>query len=599
MSYLLFLRTSLSKIVLSCISAFIFVSCSTGGNGSTSAPVVNTNLGIIQGVPSQNSYPGVNEYKGIPYAQPLTAQDRWTLARPVSAWSGILNASQFGGACPQEHRFDLTDESLTEDCLTLNVTTPQNIGVNEKLPVMIWIPGGAFVGGSSNLYRLDKLAREGRIIVVSINYRVGALGFMAHPSISEGWNGNLGLEDQRLAMQWVKDNIGAFGGDSAKITVAGESAGAASTCLHLLSNTKTAGLFQQAMPLSYNCLYEWPTRARALTRSNFALDFNPIPIYQQMAIQLGCTETGAAQLTCMRNKDIKELLNAQGAVSRNVPLFPFGPVIDNGPNGTLPLQDYSSASISANINKVPMLYGAAQDELRLWVAYDVIEAQEQPEKYPGFDARNVPQNFIDFEYLQYYLMDPSPSPPDWASMKSAIINAYFPSGQVTASGLGSMFSDYTPSVGLSNCTYLRTASAFSAVMPLYQWEFADPNAPVLGVGIAKGAVPLNMDLGPLHSSALNYIFPNLSNTSAIDAPDLPADSQSLANKMVQVWANFVKFGTPTTTDVPVWPRFNATSDQKNVMKFKPTSIATDDANTTHRCDFWRGMDSKLNPITIN
>ena len=579
------------NLIRALIAAFLctgLISC--GPSSTTSNPTITTNLGSIQGV---QRYGTVNEYRGVPYAQPLTAQDRWTKARPITPWRGTLDASSFGAACPQERRFDLTEESLIEDCLTLNVTTPINIPQSEKLPVLLWMPGGGFVGGSSNLYRLDKLAHEGRIIVVSVNYRLGALGFMAHPSIADEWNGNLGLEDQRLAMQWTKDNIEAFGGDSTKITLAGESAGAASTCLHLLSKTKTEGLFHQAMPLSYDCLYEWPTLQVALTQSTITTDSSErIPIYERMAQKLGCSSySGSAQLDCMRNAEIADVLKAQGEVSKIVPLFPFGLVINNGVNGTVPLGSYSAPDISVNVKRVPILYGGAKDELRLYVAYNAIN-------YPDVDTSNLPDPFKNLQLLQYYSLDISPPSGGWNANFNTMLGEYFSTGPVTADGMGSMFSDYTPVVGLSHCRYLRTADAFSAIMPLYQWEFADPDARVLGVGIARGEDP-KMALGAVHSSALNYFFPNLSNTSAIDAPDLSSQSQFMANQMVQVWANFVKTGSPQTSSLENWPRFNLAISDLNVMRFIPNQISVVDAQENHRCNFWRGLDpAKLDPISI-
>jgi para-nitrobenzyl esterase len=315
-----------------------------------------------------------------------------------------LNATNFGGACPQEHRFNLTEESLTENCLTLNISTPKDISAGEKLPVMIWIPGGGFVGGSSNLYRLDKLAREGRIIVVSLNYRVGALGFMPHPSITEGWNGNLGLEDQRLAMRWVKDNIGAFNGDNTKITIAGESAGSASTCLHLLRKSKTEGLFQQAIALSYNCLYKWSTLEEAKLGVGFSTDGAPTPVWARMSALLGCNQNpgSAEELNCMRGKDIKELLKAQGTIAEIVPIFPFAPLIDSGLNGTIPIKDLNDvAEIDKNLNKLAMLYGGAKDELSLYVAYDVLKKMEGN---PSFNPNllRTSDQFVIGQFTKYY-----------------------------------------------------------------------------------------------------------------------------------------------------------------------------------------------------
>lgn len=600
--------TSLYRLYAMTVIGFLSAwSDGSSSSGTTSyAPTVQTSLGAIQGlersyippVASDASFSdsvpySVYEYRGIPYAQALTPDDRWRLAKPAtSLGSDVFKAYDFGAACPQQARYDLTEASLSEDCLTLNIAKPVRSDKLGKLPVVIWIPGGAFVGGSSNLYRLDKLAHEGQIIVVSLNYRVGALGFMPHPSIEEGWNGNLGLEDQRLAMQWIKDNIESFGGDQTKITLAGESAGAASTCLHVLSKTKTNGLFQQAAPLSYDCLYEWPTLASALTESNIALSGGRTPVYQRMANELGCSgHTGGAQLSCMRKKSIPEILLAQGEVNKVAPLFPFAPVINSGADGTIPLADYSESSLKANVHRIPMLYGGAKDELRLYVAYDTIAV-------PSVDTLNISSAFQDHEFLRYYSLDASPPLDGWSPAKfNKMITEYFGSGPISADGFGSMISDYTPVVGLNHCSYLRTARAFSEIMPLYQWEFADPSALVLGVSIAKGLDP-RMSLGPVHSAALNYLFPNLSNTSAINAPNLPEPSQLLANQMVQMWTQFVKTGAPHSAGLSNWPRFNEATMNLNVMQFIPNHVKLINAASNHKCNFWNKMDSKLNPMSL-
>jgi len=574
---------------------------SPSSESTSSDPTVQTSVGIIQGLERSYTSPVVNgesltysvhEYRGIPYAQALSQQDRWRLAKPSTTLGpGIFKAYEFAAACPQQARYDLTEASFNEDCLTLNITKPILSNNSGKLPVVIWMPGGAFVGGSSNLYRLDKLAHEGQIIVVSINYRVGALGFMPHPSITEGWNGNLGLEDQRLAMQWIKDNIESFGGDQTKITLAGESAGAASTCLHVLSKTKTKGLFQQAAALSYDCLYEWPTLASALAASNIDRSGQRTPIYQRMAKALGCPEdSGSLALSCMREKSISEILTAQGKVAADVPQFPFAPVIKTGTSGTIPLADYSAASLKENVQTIPMLYGGAKDELRLYVAYETIAK-------PEVDTSNLPTAFIDYELFKYYLLEPSPPEGGWGSRMKNVIHEYFGAGPISADGLGSMVSDYTPIVGLNHCSYLRTAQAFSEIMPLYQWEFADSNALVLGVGIPKGQDP-RMSLGPVHSAALNYLFPNFSNTSAINAPDLPVPSQLLANEMVQMWTQFVKTGAPYSKSLSNWPKFNEAEENLNVMQFIPGKVKLINASSTHKCSFWETMDNKLLPISL-
>ena len=226
--------------------------CNNHSNNIKSTLTAQTQYGAVKGVERN----GAIEFRGIPYAAAPEGDLRWAMPVQPKAWEGVRDASVFGNACPQQARFNLTDASTTEDCLNLNVSIPADIRDGEKLPVLFWIHGGAFVGGSSNLYRNDKLANKGRLIVVTPNYRLGVLGFMPHPAFRNAnhLNGNYGLEDQRAALKWVQNNIAAFGGDANNVTISGESAGAASICMHLASPEKVTGLFHKAIMTSAGCL---------------------------------------------------------------------------------------------------------------------------------------------------------------------------------------------------------------------------------------------------------------------------------------------------------------------------------------------------------
>lgn len=571
---------SITKTGVTLCICLTFAACG-GGADST---LVNTPLGSVQGVERN----GAIEFRGIPFSQPLEPKDRWSLAKPVNAWKNVLDADSFGKACAQERRFDLTEESLEENCLTLNISTPAEANREKLLPVMVWFPGGAFVGGSASLYRLDKLAREGKIVVVSANYRLGALGFMSHPSqVNVPWNGNLALEDQRLAMKWVQENIKYFGGDPNKVTIAGESAGAASVCLHLLSRPQTDGLFQQAIATSYGCLFEWPTVQSSLgiSSANYSSDAEK-PTWRLMAEKTGCfnpeSPGDAQELACMRQKSVPEILAAQNHVAKVNPLFPFAPKIDSGPDGTVPLTGYSKDEISTHLNRVPLLLGGTQDELRLYVAYDVLSGL-LPD-HPSNIALETLKGYMGI----YYGLDKSIN---WAEHYDRIINEYFSEGIITASAVGSMMSDYIPVGGANNCEALASAASLSQWTTVYQWEFADPNAPVLGIGIAPGYDP-KMDLGPVHSSELNYIFPNLSNTAAIDAPDLTGPSQRLSDQLVQSWAAFVKSGSPVTSDTAGWKPY-VSAMPSSVMRFEPDVVKSYDARAKHKCSFWESLDGSL------
>ena len=215
-------------------------------------PVVTAPAGAVQG----RAEDGVLAFKGIPYAAPPVGAGRWRPPAPAAVWSGVRDASQFGAACVQPTR---TVESIysadlgptSEDCLTLNVWTPASTG---KAPVIVWIHGGALVSGASRetLYDGARLAAAGAV-VVSINYRLGVFGYLAHPDLSAespvGVSGNYGLLDQIAALTWIQRNIEAFGGDPANVTIAGESAGGLSV-LYLMTSPLARSLFSKAIAQS-------------------------------------------------------------------------------------------------------------------------------------------------------------------------------------------------------------------------------------------------------------------------------------------------------------------------------------------------------------
>jgi len=534
-------------------------------------PTVTTVNGQIMGVLRN----GADEYRGIPYG----LANRWEMAKAVPAWNGVLDAANFGPSCAQERRFELTEESLEENCLYLNVSALAGSKASDALPVIVWMPGGAFVGGGGNLYRLDQLARDGKVIVVSINYRLGIFGFMAHPAIKESWNGNLGLEDQRLAMRWVKENIAKFGGDPDNATMAGESAGGASACMHLLSGEKAAGLFNKAIVQSASCLHPLPTLENAMHPS--AGDQGAS--WYQLTKKTGCATTpngSENELACLKRKtskdDLKVLLAAQGDIVGSS-VMGFSPVISSG---TVPLPDYQAASVKKYLNRVPILMGGTQDEVRLYVAYDNLFGEK-------WNVKEITKDDLENKWLAKYYYGAS------SETKRKIVQQYFPKlatgGSTNGAEVGSMISDFNPVAGLNNCGYLRTAGVFSEQTSLYAWEFADPNAPVLGVGIAKGKDPA-MKLGAVHSSELNYLFPNLSNTAAIDGPDLKADSQKLADILLNVWSSFARTGNPATASVPAWQRYSNYGPGQQVMRFEsPEGITFYDAYTAHQCKFWSAL----------
>src|SRR3954471_190219 len=216
--------------------------------------IVDTTAGRLQGVEED----GLAVFKGIPFAAPPVGPLRWRPPQPVQRWDGVRPATEYGPWAPQPPPgqgggIGGEDAGQDEDCLTLNVWTPA-AGDDGKRPVMVWIHGGGFTTGSGAgvLYRGGHLAARGDVVVVSINYRLGALGFAAHPALKDpetGICGNWGMLDQVAALRWVQENIGGFGGDPGNVTIFGESAGGMSVST-LLGMPMAKGLFAKAIAQS-------------------------------------------------------------------------------------------------------------------------------------------------------------------------------------------------------------------------------------------------------------------------------------------------------------------------------------------------------------
>ena len=228
-------------IVLLCVTA----ACGTSGDELR----VATESGVVHGEKDGT----IRHFLGIPYAAPPVGPLRWKPPQRAPAWQGTRDATVVGTQCPQTLSY--SGASYDEDCLFLNVWTPSGA---HDLPVMVWLHGGAFIFGSGGdkYYDGSKLAQHG-VVVVTINYRLGVLGFLAHPALdvedpSFPSSGNYGLLDQEAALAWVQRNIAAFGGDPKQVTLFGESAGGFSTCVQYLSS-HTAGLFERAIAESGLC----------------------------------------------------------------------------------------------------------------------------------------------------------------------------------------------------------------------------------------------------------------------------------------------------------------------------------------------------------
>ena len=490
--------------------------------------VITTASGKVEGFVRNQ----VLEFRGIPYAAPVAGDARWSMPQPAAPWAGVLPAMHFGGACPQAARYGLTERSDEENCLTLNISLPTAKAAAPR-PVLVWFHGGAFVGGAASLYRLDRLARDADAVVVSVNYRLGVFGFMAPPAGTSGAGHVLGLEDQRLALRWVKANIAAFGGDPENITLAGESAGAASVCMQLMAPEQTRGLFHRAIIQSGAC----GTPLRTLPQAEM--------FAAKVAKEAGCPDPATA-LACLKMIDPQALI-AAGARAASGELLAFAPFTGN-PTVSRPTLEALKAG---DFLRIPVLNGFTRDEMRLYVGYDVQGgAKITPETYPAA----VRAIYGD---------------------KAAKVLARYPlkSGELPAETLGSLMSDFMPGLGITHCLEIESGRLLGQHTPVFQWEYADRTAPVRGVSIPISPEP-GFNLGAVHSAELNALFPGFSNTAAMTAPDLAPASQELANVIITTWAAFMRGKAAD------WP-------SGKVMRFEPGAVRPVDAWAEYRCEFWR------------
>lgn len=507
-------------------AALVPASAAAAGQDRDNPATAVTDSGVVRGVQTDRD----RQFLGIPYAAAPVGDLRWRPPQPPPGWQGVRQATAFGSQCPQPGG-PFGRAGTDEDCLYLNVFTPRHRRQgSHRLPVMVWIHGGALVTGEGSVYNPVRLVEQD-VVVVTINYRLGALGFLAHPALTaespEHASGNYGLMDQQAALRWVARNIRHFGGDPNQVTIFGESAGGLSVHSQLVSPL-AQGLFHRAIVQSGAYQLTQPSLAAAQSLGS------------DLATRSGCASQTAA---CLRGIAVQSLLaNQTRAIA--------SPVVDG-----FVLTDSIGASLAAGtFNKVPVIEGSNHDEWALFVA--------QTEVVTG-------QPLAAADYIAAIQSTLGVSAAAATALAAAYpLSAYpSPSLALTAVGTDAIFA----------CNARRAAGSLSAHVPTFQYEFNDPDAPnrfFPGVSFPTRAY---------HAAELQYLF----DAFTAPPPAFTPQQRQLAQTMVRYWTQFARLGDPNSPSTPNWPRYR-TTDQMFQALVPGTSFTATGFAADHKCALFGG-----------
>lgn len=467
---------------------------------------VKTTGGMVRGATDADGR--IRIFKGIPYAVAPVGDRRWKEPQPARSWEGTRDATVVGAQCMQGPVFgDIKfSRPASEDCLNLNIWTPA-ANASDRLPVMVWIHGGGFQAGAGAEPRHDGKAFANKgVVLVTLNYRLGVFGFMAHPELTRESahhaSGNYGLMDQVAALRWVKENIAAFGGNSDNVTIFGESAGSFSVSA-LMACPLANGLFHKAIGES----------GAYFTAGNGTLALQSLSTTEQQGVKFAST-IGAESLAALRAKSGEELLKAA------LPIQPwFTPNLD----GYVLTEDVYSTFAGGKQAHVPLLAGWNADEIR---AGFVLSKQKPTAQSFGEDVRKR-----------------------FGEQAGAILKAYQPTNDAeaveSAAALGSdMFIGHATWKWIE--MHARTGQA-----PVYRYSF-DRKIPVASDAKVNGAAATSRDIGARHAGEIEYVFGAL---DSIHDVTWESSDRKLSDAMTTYWSNFARTGDPNGSSLPKWPRY--------------------------------------------
>ncbi|MFI7611559.1 carboxylesterase/lipase family protein [Nonomuraea terrae] len=493
---------------------------------------VRLDSGWIRGIEDGN----VVRFRGVRYAQPPVGELRWQPPRPVAPWQGVVPAASSGPACPQASD-NPKESSEAEDCLTLDVTVPKKAARMPR-PVMVWLHGGGFNAGRGSDYDPRRLVAQGDVVVVTVEFRLGVLGYLAMPGMPGG--GTFGLQDQQAALRWVRRNAAAFGGDAGNVTLFGESGGGIATCGHLTSPAGR-GLFHKAIIQSGTC--------GTVLLPNAAAPGTPrIPYWRPLKETYAATRTAARRagcrdaartLECLRAKPVRELLD----LTEYFTSASYG-------GRTLPVAP-GEALRDGDFARVPVLSGHTSEEaLMMAGVMGLLGRPITDDDLPGL----LRQGFGDRadEVTRRYPRD-----------------RYGTASEAWAA-------PYTDAI--FSCPHAAAQDALAKRAKVYAYVFGDDTAPPF-IPTLPG-----FPAGAGHASELAYLFDVKEKPINLDGRLVPltATQRSVARDMVAAWTTFARTGTPASGG-KAWPRWQGGEPVARLITERPGSTATAHAP---RCDLF-------------
>ena len=488
-------------------------------------PIIATKYGRVSGQQEDD----IAVFRGIPFAAPPTGELRWRAPREPEAWQGVREANEFSPASMQTFMPGIEllgawEQPVDEDCLTLNIWTP---GIDDAArPVMVWIHGGGFAAGSGStaIYDGQHLARRGDVVVVTINYRLGALGYLYNPALADGGDrhsGNYGMRDQVAALRWVREHIAAFGGDPGNVTIFGESAGGMSVGV-LLGAAEAEGLFHRAIPQSGAGHHALPLDTAAEVGRRFC----------------AVLEVSPDDAEALRGVPAQDVLDAQNALMADPEtaaltgryLMAFSPVVEGGFLETLPI----AAVRSGRSKDVDLLCGTIEDEWTLLAAIAGVNELDETGARAALGVTTGSAEAADRLYDHY------------RESRAARAAAADP-----LTVFDSVMTDYV--FRIPSDRLLDAHSALEGTGRTYGYLFNQQSPALDG------------RLRAPHAIDIPFVFGTCDEMREFVGGDPQTDQ--LSRFVMDAWLHFARNGNPSTNALPGWPEYRA--DQRYTMVFGP------------------------------